>query len=432
LLRENDFLEGKYKMMFDAPQAKAHPFLIYQGKLYVGDVKAMHANLLIQKFDSDDLAYSGDGRIWAGPKIITFWEWPNNLKSFLSKLTSEASKQQGIKIDLKTWKLEVKDPDTKKLIYVPISDVLSKDTKLIKQGKSVILKHLVSPMSKEKEAVPYGMGSRKRPTGIKPGESPVQARYRIVAEAHQTRDKIYRMAAEQAFKSLLKEAKKTSSWKKNGTFATMETSSGVLAFGVLMEDVDVRFKDLVFLIHGSSDVRGVYARNVFPKKGGGSDIIDLNIIPNSLMKSIMSGKIGKSIAIPAALLDKRQLVMHEMQHYLSINKRQGATDNRQAVKAGSSEYYNSSEETNAYYQQGADTFEEMIKVAINDVDYARIIKRTISDKFPEFIKNVFNKRTSMRIWHGPWLDNLNDDNKRKFIKRVAGLYKKPAIQLYNL
>jgi len=185
LINENDYLGKPYKMNFDDAPAKAHPFLVYQGKLYVGDRKAMHANLLIQKFDSEDLDYSLDGRIWTGPKIITFWNWPKNLKSFLSKLVSTASKQQKIKIDLKMWKLEVRDPDTKKLIYVPIPEVLSKDTKLIKKGKSVLLKHLISPGDKKRDVVPYGVGSRRKVSGTKTGESPVQTRHRLRAVAEE-------------------------------------------------------------------------------------------------------------------------------------------------------------------------------------------------------------------------------------------------------
>lgn len=423
--------------MFDAPSAKAHPFLVYQGKLYVGAVDAMHANLLIQKFDSEDLAYSQDGRIWTGNKIITFWEWPKDLKSFLNKLVSAASKQQGIRIDLKTWKIEVTDPDTKKIKYVPIKLVLDKNSKLIKQGKSVMLKHLQSPMDKKGGNVPDNMGSSKPIPGRKKGESPAATRYRLsLSEANQVRDKVYRMAAESAFNDIIKQSKKNSSWSNGGSFVTMETKNGQLAFAIVMADVDTRFKDLVFMIHGVGDTGGVYMRNVFPTGGGGSDIIDLYIIPTKLMDFLKSGQMEKSKGVTAALLDRRGTFVHEMQHYLSINKRRGLDTNKNINgdnKAGSVGYYNTPEELNAYYQQGADAFEQMIKTAVSDPDYREVIKkRYVSNNFNDFIKTIFNKKTNNRIWNEEFLNKLTDDNRRKFIKRLAPLHRKLSTQLYSM
>ena len=132
------------------------------------------------------------------------------------------------------------------------------------------------------------------------------------------------------------------------------------------------------MIHVVGDTGGVYMRNVFPTSGGGSDIIDLYVIPTKLMDFIKSGQIEKSKAVTAALLDRRGTFVHEMQHYLSINKRRGLDTNKNINgdnKAGTVGYYNTPEESNAYYQQGADAFEQMVKTAASDSDYREVIKK---------------------------------------------------------
>jgi len=248
-----------------------------------------------------------------------------------------------------------------------------------------------------------------------------------ILEANQTRDKVYRMAAVQGFKDLLKEAKKKSAWRGKGAFLTIGDASSGFVFAIIMEEIDTRFNDLVFMIHEIGSYRGgSYSRNVFPQIGGGSDIIDLRIISKKLMTYLIANPKDKSSVVAKAIQDNRDVIVHELQHYLSINKRQNNQGDKAAFKAGTKEYYNSSEEMNAYYQQGADIMEQMIKDAIRDPDYANIVRRHIPSSYQDFIKAIFNKSTSNRIWYSTWLDNLTPKNRKKFVIRLAPLHKKLA------
>lgn len=186
VIRENDYLEFPYNIQYDSSRAKAYPFFVYDGKMHVGRIGTMHIDLMTDVGFSRTSMYSFDGRIWSGPKVITFWEWPKNLKQFLNNLVREAKKQQGVNIDLKTWRIEVRDPKTKKFLYLPIPHILSKEVDVERRGKSVALKHLQSPMNKKREPTPPGIGSRKQVRGSRPGEVPAQTHYRLGVLAEET------------------------------------------------------------------------------------------------------------------------------------------------------------------------------------------------------------------------------------------------------
>lgn len=414
--------------MFDAGGAKAHPFLVYKGKLYVGDEGHMHSNLLLQKFKDDDLEYSLDGRIWGKHKIITFWEWPKNVKSFLDKLVKEAASQQKVKIDLKTWKLEVKDPDTKEFIYVPVSEVLSKDTKVIKQGKSVILKHLQSPMDKRRDPVPAGMGSSKKVRGSRSGESPAQTRYRLgMNEARELRDRVIRATAEKAYTDIIAASKRVKDWNKDKAFRLISDKDNSMFFIDLSKIVkDVDELDLVLKQTGG--------RNYYHIE---KNIITISRIPTALHSKLISVTDTDQIAFmfERSMDYCKSTFIHEFIHYVDYTKRglkKAGTDNRAIGGSGdNSEYFNSPEEMNAYYQQGAAQVDSWMKEIRKDESFVDIIQRRVPKSFNEFIKSEFNINNKQnRVFPIEWLSALTYENKRKFIKRVAPLHKRLTKEIY--
>lgn len=430
MLNENDYLGKPYNLDYDAPAAKAHPFLVYKGKLMVGNQREEHERLMYRLTGIDDNDnYSFDGRIWTAPKIITFWQWPKNLKSYLNNLVREASKQQGIKIDLNKWKLEVRDPNTRNLIYVKIADILSAEAEVILQGKSAVLKHLQSPMEKKRDPVPAGVGSSKRVRGSRPGESPVQTRYRLsMNEASELRDRVIRAAAETVYADIVKKAGTVRNWEKDNTFRLIRNDKSAMFFvDVSKIGKDVKELDLVLRESGG--------RNYYHIE---KNIITISRMPTMLHNRLMTATDSKQIA---AIFEKvmeysKSTFIHEFIHYIDYTKRglkKAGTDNRAIGGVGDNvDYFNSPEEMNAYYQQGAAQFEEWAKEVKRDPSFAELVQRRVPQSFSEFIKSEFNPRnTQNRIFPIEWLGVLSAANKRKFIKRVAPLHKRLSKEIYK-
>ena len=118
-------------------------------------------------------------------------------------------------------------------------------------------------------------------------------------------------------------------------------------------------------------------------------------------------------------------IVHELVHAWDF-ERGGAgfagsvTSGELHSKGKTKEYYNTPEEFNAFYQQGANEVHRIVRQVVSGIKSGN--KGMISDaeqiiwSFDGFIKNMSH------AWRPDWVENLGTKYRRKFKKRIVDLY----------
>jgi len=189
--------------ILDWGDADAYVFGYFGGILY-GGLKTNHVELFyeLDKKIKDDIIskygwgkvpvnrnhYKYAGRLWIKAKTISFWEYPP--KSMLPKIISDLKKND-IPVD-ENWFIEVVDRggnyespktefdfdsgwkvwSTATLGYVKLVKISEYIGSEKQTGKEI--QHQLSPRLKKQMNVPDGVGSKKKPKGIKKGETIAQ------------------------------------------------------------------------------------------------------------------------------------------------------------------------------------------------------------------------------------------------------------------
>jgi len=162
-----------------------------------------------------------------------------------------------------------------------------------------------------------------------------------------------------------------------------------------------------------------------------SDEVPPNLIivftaPNGRFKGGM-GNMGAMSALILACLHapddltclatrvQKDVVVHEMIHFLDPGRGAGKSSARAMDAGGTNDYFNTSSEWNAYWQEGAAQFERMLrnKTAkipnVFDVFFGDGSLKAIQDHVGKF-------------WDVDFLDAMDATTRRKFDKRLAALW----------
>lgn len=141
---------------------------------------------------------------------------------------------------------------------------------------------------------------------------------------------------------------------------------------------------------------------------GDNAYMRLNIIPKGVGEMSGSALVG---AIP------KETVIHEFMHFMDKGS------NRMSKKykipklddKDKSDYYNEPTEWQAFYQQGAEAAERELERAASSF-WTGGYREEWTTTYRQFRKNILGH------WRQDWLNGLNDKYRRKFEKRVAGMW----------
>lgn len=208
--------------------------------------------------------------------------------------------------------------------------------------------------------------------------------------------------------------KKVRNALKNGEYKKMSSDNGYIIHG---EDIDPSINDLVFaFVHPSHDILNQGVVNKIE-----------NFVTNYSLGVL---KDGRYIIICGNLIEpnsdkyidtrlNKDLFVHEFIHYLDKKRYGKSKKNTKTIDLSIEDYYNTPEEFNAYYQEGAYGLRNFFKKNGHVPD--DIKKEKIKDF--ETFKNV-----ALRFFDEHFIKGLNKKFKKKFNKRLAGLYNRVANQ----
>lgn len=143
----------------------AYAFGYYQGKFFIGDVGDTHYDI----FNDIDPSYNDrekaikvgelelSGRIWADKRIISFWQYPNNV-SELRDVVKNLEDYLGIHI-ITNKKFIVDLNDSNPVSIVDFTKMLQ--SREVPEDPDAATMHTLSPLLKPKRKVPTGWGSMK-------------------------------------------------------------------------------------------------------------------------------------------------------------------------------------------------------------------------------------------------------------------------------
>jgi hypothetical protein len=111
-------------------------------------------------------------------------------------------------------------------------------------------------------------------------------------------------------------------------------------------------------------------------------------------------------------------VIHEMIHFLDPGRGKKSTHSARRADAGDvTGYYNDSSEWNAYWQEGAATFDRLIVAPMTAKG-----SKAFDHFFGDGSLDAVRKRVE-RFWDIGFLDNMSRETTRRFDKRLAALWK---------
>lgn len=212
-------------------------------------------------------------------------------------------------------------------------------------------------------------------------------------EATATRDKEFYDIADNFYEKMIVEL-------NNGNYESFDSNRIVF----MASEINPQLRDLLVLFidknsnstntpFGNKSAKGNYSFGTFPNR---KKVI---VVPNLDDSMNPSNGIFKDSFI------------HEFTHYLDFVRSKGKFTNFND-KTTMSDYYNSPSEYNAYYQEAANYFVNLLK--------DERVLNTIRNKYPTFdsffhwmLENVFRKQ---------FVANLNDKNKLKIEKRIYNIY----------
>lgn len=173
-------------------------------------------------------------------------------------------------------------------------------------------------------------------------------------------------------------------------------------------EIDRKYKDLVIFIAPSKYL----PNSAFGSNASGKKVIALNFLYAD-NKSPDAFKY-----IDTRISGAKNDVVHEFMHYLDSKRRKNIhTKNNSKKKLDSGDmegYYNTPEEFNAFFQEGANSITNMAK---NDIIPIEKKREWFSKSYKDF------EKMALHLFDKGFLDNLNKKYERKFKQRLYQLYK---------
>ncbi len=165
--------------------------------------------------------------------------------------------------------------------------------------------------------------------------------------------------------------------------------------------------DLTIVFAPRSDITATHAsRGGFGKNGAGQPLIVLNCLL----------KPGSLKYIDTRIRGTRDIFVHEFMHYLAWKRNISPPQTSAELASGEdyAAYYNHAEELNAYYQEGVEGFERLVRNVIS-LGHGDVAEEMWGSKSTtELTWDILNKHIK-----SDFVAALTPENKRKIIKRIA-------------
>ncbi len=196
-----------------------------------------------------------------------------------------------------------------------------------------------------------------------------------------------------------------------GTKKLFRADLGGGDFGLALDAgiIDIRFNDLFFVFTRDASSHSSASFRDSSDMPGKKFMIAMSVLP----PKTQIGRI-KNIDISK----KEQAFIHEFVHYLDRKRQKGEPSNNNYM-SGSSDYYNSPHEFNAYYQAGATILTDIINGLVKQNRLSAAM--SFLSSFDSF-KNLAFSHPAGSAFQSKWVNALNDKNKRKLILRLHKLY----------
>lgn len=225
--------------------------------------------------------------------------------------------------------------------------------------------------------------------------SRLSERYFVLSEADSKRDRDLRNKAEGFYNDLISYLKRD---KK-----TLYPLGYFLDSSKFWADPDA--KDLFIALMGKNKNVGASISGSRYDHASYGACMQLNIFDNKNKDGVTGEKLAELI--------NKGVVVHEFIHFMD----KGTGKQLSAVSGGhGADYYNASAEWQAYWQQGAQATEEILTRYINDNPFWPSIFVHSITTLEKFYSSVIAN------WHSGFIENMNDETKRKFDKRMAALW----------
>lgn len=224
-------------------------------------------------------------------------------------------------------------------------------------------------------------------------------------EATGAADREQQIVAEMFFDKVRKFLGSTANRRK---LLKAELDDGGTGLAFAASAVDKRFDDLFFVLL-PSHYRPPGSMRPSNDMPGKTVRIDLSVLPKTPVGRLKKVDIGKLEVV----------FIHEFVHYLDSKRRKGKQLQGKAAITGSSAYFNSPSEFNAYYQGGASNL-----VGALDI----LAKRGQSKNIDAVLKNFdafidfATKFSGGETFNRKWIKGLDNKYRRKFLLRAHKLY----------